>query len=234
MGLTELKPFFTYFGGKYRIAPRYPRPRWRVLVEPFAGSAGYAVRYPHHSVMLYDANPKVCGTWQYLIRVSAEEILRLPLTFEDVRDLKICQEAKWLIGWWLNKGTAQPRNLPGLWMRQNTRPHSYWGETVRGRLARQVAYIRHWRVYSSGYDSCPNPVASWFVDPPYQRSGKNYPHHEVDYGSLKNWVTTRKGQVIVCGQEGDAWMPFSPFTETRGTQGRKMPGTSKEVIWTNA
>ena len=37
---TKLKPFFTYYGGKYRAAPKYPEPVHGSIVEPFAGSAG--------------------------------------------------------------------------------------------------------------------------------------------------------------------------------------------------
>lgn len=44
--MNKLKPFFTYFGGKYRIAPRYPKPQYNTIIEPFAGSAGYSLRYP--------------------------------------------------------------------------------------------------------------------------------------------------------------------------------------------
>jgi hypothetical protein len=231
VGKVKLKPFFTYFGGKYRIASRYPSPRWLLLIEPFAGSAGYAVRHWDRYVRLYDVNPKVYGTWHYLIHASEEEIYHLPLVFDDVRNLSIPQEAKWLIGWWLNKGHVQPCNLPGYWMRGGTRPNSYWGLAVRDRLASQLKYIRHWRVYNDSYESCPANNAAWFVDPPYQRSGRNYEYNGVDYDSLQRWVLARRGQVIACGQEGDIWLPFSPFVETRGTPGYKMPGTTKEMVW---
>ena len=39
-----LKPFWRYYGGKYRAAPAYPPPRLGTIVEPFAGSAGYSLR----------------------------------------------------------------------------------------------------------------------------------------------------------------------------------------------
>jgi hypothetical protein len=228
----KLKPFFTYYGGKYRIAPKYPKPRYATLIEPFAGSAGYSLRYPEWKVRLYEVNPKVYGTWKYLLNVKPPEILRLPLVFDDVRDLKIPQEAKWLVGWWLNKGHVQPCNLPGQWMRQGTRPNSFWGEAIRERVASQLTCIRHWKVFEVSFESILQYKASWFVDPPYQRSGKSYPDHAIDYSSLAQWVRTLPGQVIVCEQEGANWLPFRSFVETRGTGGYKMPGTSKEVIWT--
>lgn len=233
-----LKPFFTYFGGKYRIAPKYPKPRYLDLIEPFAGSAGYAVRYPHRRVHLYDLNPKVIGTWQYLIRSSEKDILSLPLVFDDVRDTGICQEAQWLIGWWLNKGTTAPCNVLSKWMRDSLvksmkgNPHlTFWGDRIRERIASQLHSIRHWKAEVTSYESIPNIKASYFIDPPYHKSGKIYTHSTIDYDHLAEWSKSRKGQVIVCEQEGANWLPFKPFLECRGTQGYKMPGTSKEVIY---
>lgn len=42
-----LRPFFTYFGAKWRAAPHYPPPTHPTVIEPFAGAAGYALR--HHT-----------------------------------------------------------------------------------------------------------------------------------------------------------------------------------------
>lgn len=43
----NLKPFFTFYGGKWRAAPHYAPPEFATIVEPFAGAAGYSVR--HHT-----------------------------------------------------------------------------------------------------------------------------------------------------------------------------------------
>jgi hypothetical protein len=37
-----LKPFFNYYGGKWRVARRYAPPEHDLIIEPFAGAAGYA------------------------------------------------------------------------------------------------------------------------------------------------------------------------------------------------
>lgn len=78
--MPTLKPFFTYFGGKYRVARRYPPPESETIIEPFAGAAGYSLRYPDADVILNDLDPVVAGTWDYLIHVSADEIRSLPST----------------------------------------------------------------------------------------------------------------------------------------------------------
>lgn len=82
-GTTDhnLHPFFSFFGSKWRLAPSYPRPEASTIIEPFAGSAGYSLRYPAHRVKLFDIDPVVVGVWKYLIAVSERELLRLP----DVR-----------------------------------------------------------------------------------------------------------------------------------------------------
>lgn len=100
------KPFFTYFGGKYRAAPHYPKAVFDTIVEPFAGAAGYSLRYHRRRVILVDADPIIVGLWKYLIAVSPEDVRRLPLVGDDetVDNLDVCQEARWLIGFWLNKG----------------------------------------------------------------------------------------------------------------------------------
>lgn len=141
-----LRPFFGYYGGKWRTALRYPAPKFDTIIEPFAGSAGYAMRYPTRAVQLYDANPVIVGVWDYLIRTPRSEIARLPLHFDHVDELDVPAEARDLIGFWLNRGVAMPRRSPSAWMRSGIRPGSFWGEQVRHRIASQVEHVRHWTV----------------------------------------------------------------------------------------
>ena len=68
-------------------------------MEPFAGSAAYACRYADRRVILCDADPVICAIWEYLINVSASEVLALPLRFEHIDELtNVPQAARWLIG----------------------------------------------------------------------------------------------------------------------------------------
>ena len=52
--MTSLRPFWAYYGGKWRAAPRYPRPMHDTIIEPFAGAAGYSLRYPDRNVVLVE------------------------------------------------------------------------------------------------------------------------------------------------------------------------------------
>jgi hypothetical protein len=40
-----VRPFFSFFGSKWRVAPHYPAPERDLIIEPFAGSAGYSLRH---------------------------------------------------------------------------------------------------------------------------------------------------------------------------------------------
>lgn len=232
--MTGLRPFFGYYGGKWRTAPKYPAPTELHIVEPFAGSAGYATRYPHHGVTLIDANPVICGIWDYLIHVRSAEVARLPLHFDHVDELAIPLEARDLIGFWLNRGVAAPRRSPSAWMRSGVRPGSFWGEQIRGRIAGQVEAIRHWRVIHADYRAIGIDLrATWFVDPPYEGDqGSHYPHKVTDYGHLGEWCQRLIGQTIVCERDGADWLPFEPLHHAKAMHGGKRSGVSAEAIWT--
>jgi hypothetical protein len=232
-----LKPFFTYYGGKWRVAPKYPAPQHERIFEPFAGSAGYSLRYPDHDVWINDSDPFITGTWDYLVGVSEDEILGLPDLQEGqtTDDLPLPQEARWLIGWWLNKGSAQPKRRPSTFMLHHAAGAPYWGQSIRERIARQLPAIRHWTVTNYDYEELPNWQATWFIDPPYDSAaGRHYRHgaDEIDFPRLGRWAQWREGQVIVCEADDADWLPFEPLTTIDGTEGRqKVTRARTEVLW---
>lgn len=227
-----MRPFFKLYGGKWRSVPRlYPHPQHDIIIEPFAGAAGYAVRYHDRRVTLADVDPVITGIWKYLIRVSSAEILSLPDLgpYDTVDDLKVCQEAKWLIGFWLNSATSSPRKSPSAWMRSGIRPGCFWGTRVRQTIASQVDGIRHWTILEGGYETLPNVSATWFIDPPYQHAGRHYTFGStlLDYVHLGAWCRARNGQIIVCESAGAAWLPFTPLASIKTARRRR----SQEAIW---
>ena len=171
MANKQLRPFFGYFGGKWRDALRnYPAPEHPLIVEPFAGSAGYTLEYPDRQVVLCEVDPTIAAVWSYLIHVKPEEINAIPDVSPGttVDDLNVCPEAKWLVGFWLNRATSYPRKSPSKWMRDGIRPGSFWGDRVRSTIAAQVTHIRHWQVHNCSYEKAPiSEDATWFIDPPY-------------------------------------------------------------------
>lgn len=229
-----LRPFFSYYGGKWRDALKlYPPPKHDTIIEPFAGSAGYSLRYANKRVILYEIDPVLVAVWRYLIEVKSSEILGLPDLPSDgtIDDLGVCQEARWLIGLWLNRGASSPRKSPSKWMRDGIRPGSFWGDRVRHTIASQVESIRHWEVHNSGYVEClDRPDATWFIDPPYQVAGRHYRFGSevIDYKALGSWCKERSGQVIVCESAGADWLPFRPLGSTKTTRAAHR---SAEVYW---
>ncbi len=237
--MTNLKPFFCFYGGKWRAAPKYPPPVHDLIIEPFAGAAGYSTRYADRKIVLLEKDPTIAALWRYLIHVTPEEILSLPLMSADqtVDDLNIPPEARSLIGFWLNKGAASPCLRPSSWMRSGIRPASFWGQTIRTRIASQVDRIKHWRVIEGSYVDAGSPSyeATWYVDPPYQRQGTHYrcSSDEIDFQHLGSWCRNLRGQVMVCEQAGAAWLPFITFATIKANESKHGKGICSEVLWQN-
>lgn len=232
-----LKPFFSYFGSKYRIARTYPPPEHADLIEPCAGSACYALHYPTRRVLLIEKNPVVAALWKWLVAVKCDEVLRIPIfgrgveTVDDMRD--VAPEARTLVGFWVNKGSASPRRSPSHWMRQGLSPSSWWGFDVRLRIAQQVQWIRHWRVIEGSYEQAPDVEATWFIDPPYESAGSHYPcgSAAINYTHLAVWSRARRGLVIACENEGATWLPFTHHVDAKASERYGGGRVSCEVIY---
>lgn len=220
-----LRPFFSFFGGKWKLATRYPAPSRPLIVEPFAGSAGYATRYADRDVVLVDRDPTIAAIWRWLITVSVDEVMSLPLDPSDRSSLH--RAPRDLIGFWCARGRTRPANTTSsAWLRSGKWPASFWGEYARARIAEQVPLIRHWRIIEGDYTEAPDVDATWFVDPPYIGS-RRYPARVEDYAHLASWTRSRRGQVIACEQSGATWLPFSKFRRTTNIS----RGTTVEAIW---
>jgi hypothetical protein len=224
---TSLRPFFPFYGGKWRAAPRYPQPSYGTIIEPFAGSAGYATRHPDRNVVLCDRDEVLAGLWQYLIRVTEGEIRAIPVDIRHVDEINGPQEPKWLVGFWLNSGSAQPKKSRSAWSVEWAIQGSTWSLTTRERVASQLHAIRHWKVIHGSYENAPDYEATWFIDPPYADKGKYYRYSKIDYPLLAGWCQNRRGQVIVCENEGADWLPFEP---TIGAI-KSVKGKSMEAMW---
>ncbi len=231
----KLRPFFSFYGGKWRAAPHYPVPKYATIIEPFAGSAGYSLRHHKRNVVLIEKDPLIAETWRYLLKVEQSEILALPdiEIGQTTDDLNVSPGAKLLIGWWLNSGSAQPKKSPGAWLRSGQTWTTGggvfpWGPKVRERVASQLDAIRHWTIVEGDYADVPDFEVTWFIDPPYVEKGRHYRFgsSKIDYDHLSSWCGSRSGQIIVCENDGADWLPFSFFRDTKSSRGH-----SREVVW---
>jgi 16S rRNA G966 N2-methylase RsmD len=216
-----MNPFFRYFGSKWRSSIRYPSPDpIGIVCEPFAGSASYCVRYNIKHAVLVDLDERVCALWDYLIHVSASELLSLPLlqAGERISEIAASAEAKLLIACWTNTSPFHDQMPSAEYLSQGNPIGSFWDASVRERLARQVAQIRSWKVVQGDYSLSPESHTT-FIDPPYQVWGKAYlcGSSGIDYTVLAEWSKARKGLTIVCEQEGATWLPWNEVVRTRRT-----------------
>ena len=218
---------FPYFGGKYRLARHYPPPVHDTIIEPFAGSAAYALFHHFgHRVILVEKDPQIVALWKWLItEATPQTILELP-DIERGTPLDVFgpmgTPARTLINL-VAQSAATDRHLATEWMAARWNPR-------RRRVADRVDRIRDWTIIAGDYTLAPNMEATWFIDPPYQTAKDGYrsaPNTDIDYTALSAWCRSRKGQVIVCEHEGADWLPFR---DLRGalTQSKAM---RRELIW---
>lgn len=226
-----MRPMFSYFGSKYNLAKLYGKPKHNLVIEPFAGSACYSLYWNVPKAILIDPFPQIIGIWQFLIKATEREIMSLPVDFDHVDDLKIPQEAKWLIGYWVNASPSSACKSYSLWARSYR--HGFWGDRIKCRIASQLSGIRNWDARLGDYSDAPDVMASWFIDPPYYVAGKHYVFNKVNYAAVASFCRSRKGQVFVCENAGANWLPFVYLHKGRGLGGKYRSGVTHEVVWTN-
>jgi site-specific DNA-adenine methylase len=222
-----------YYGSKVNSAHRYPEPQHELIVEPFAGGAGYSLRHRTKKVVLFDYSADVVSAWQWLIKAPQEHILELPLLQpgEEV-PAHLPHGARCLIGFatMLIGARPQMQMVPC----SARVPSSFWGANRRAALAELAPQIKHWQAHLGHYSTIPEyPVATWFIDPPYQGPAGNHYRYGVDYTHLAEWCRSRPGQVIVCEAPGADWLPF---TETHLVRAAPRAGTAgrpqaREAMW---
>lgn len=237
---------FSYVGQKRGLIECYPPPKHGLIVEPFAGSAGYARRWgADRDVLLVEKSPQVARMWKWLVRAEPDEIMSLPL-LQDIpgMDLRcadgISAEARIFIGMNIGYGIA-PRHTPSSMAVSNCRSGTlqWWNESSRRATAEAVVRMRGWEVLCGDYSLAPNVRATWFVDPPYARLSDMYGHMVDDYDELGRWCRKRRGQIIVCEDMDALWLPFVALpTEKRsvrasGGTGAKLGqgGLHREGVW---
>jgi len=214
---------FSYYGSKSKIVDYYPPPKHKKIIEPFAGSARYSLKYWQNDVTLIDKYPVIVAIWNYLINATKKDILDLPDLKEGdkVDNYNISDVEKWLIGFCINGGSAQPK--------KTAKSYNTWGE-AKNRIANDLHKVKHWKAIECSYEDLENEEATWFIDPPYKFGGEWYVKStkHIDFDKLADWCKTRNGHVIVCENTKADWLPFKPMIDMQGAMFK-----TTEAIWSN-
>lgn len=218
---------FSYYGSKSKVVDYYPAPKHNLVIEPFAGSARYALKYFDRDVILMDKNPLVVQIWYYLQQCSIQDIKRLPVLKRGTvisREMFTCDGEYALMRFLIVQAAFSGNNTV-------TKFGEMRFENNRGRIIANLHKIRHWKIMCGDYNELENIVATWFIDPPYVVGGHKYTFSSkrIDFNALSGWCQTRLGQVIVCESAGAEWLPFVPLKKMNGIVG----DSKMEGIWTN-
>lgn len=217
---------FSYYGSKSKIVGCYPTLKFGKIIEPFAGSARYSLKYFDRDILLVDKYEVIVRIWKWLQEASERDIMSLPEPkLKETIDRKDfdCIEQAWLMGFLVQQGVNAPRLTVSKYAENGIR-------TQKKNIAQQLYKIKHWEIRLDDYENIKNESATWFIDPPYQFGGEYYvkSNKEINYERLADWCKRREGQTIVCENSKASWLPFRQMAKMKGSL-----YTTTEVIWSN-
>jgi hypothetical protein len=214
---------FYYTGRKGRLATSYPKPRYDVVIEPFAGSMAYSLFHRPKMAVGLEVNKRVVDLWRRLCSMTLHEIraLQPPAVGEITTDL-----------YWILASAS----YSALDVRQLKVTSFMAGrfEFQKRMTIRHIGYAPNHIHYQFGdYWEAPDIEATWFIDPPYETiTGYGKGNDPLDYGDLAEWCISRRGQRIVCEGPAGTWLPFKKHRNYRGvrvSKGVERNGT--EFVW---
>lgn len=217
---------FSYYGSKSKIVDYYPPPKHKKIIEPFAGSARYSLKYWQNDVLLVDKYDVVINIWKWLQQCSDNDIIGLPKLKkgDDIRKMNLSEDEMIFLSIACGAGASLPQYTVSSLGEQNAK-------TLYSNTIKNLHKIKHWEIRQGSYNELGNEEATWFVDPPYQFGGHRYKHSNsnIEFNKLSVWCKGRNGQVIVCENTKATWLPFNPIIKFTGTQNN----TTTEAIWSN-
>lgn len=216
---------FSYYGSKSKIVDYYPPPKHKKIIEPFAGSARYSLKYFERDILLVDKYEVIVDIWNWLKQCSKNDIIKFVSLKkgDDIRKLNLSKsELNW-VGLIINQGTNEPKNIVTEFSAKGL-------DKFIIRVANSLFKIKHWEIKHGSYEDIKNEEATWFIDPPYEFGGEHYVEStkNIDFAKLAEWCKSRNGQVIVCENTKATWLPFKPMKEMQGTMFK-----TTEAIWSN-
>lgn len=223
---------FSYYGSKSKIVDYYPPPKYGKIIEPFAGSAKYSLKYFHNDITLIERNKQIFDIWMYLQSSSEKDINSLPrlIKGDDIKSLNLSHIEKDFLGMMFgNAGAVSPCYTVSSFGDYRLR-----GDSL-GIVAKNIFKIKHWNIIHGSCFDFPNVEATWFIDPPYQFGGHKYKFGNklLNYNELAEWCKCRNGQAIVCENTKADWLPFKFLTSRSDNSSNAHKNKTIECIWSN-
>jgi len=215
---------FSYYGSKSKIVDYYPPPKYGKIIEPFAGSARYSLKYWDREITLVDKYRPVIDAWLYLRSASISDINNLPKLKpnDNIDNFDISIGEKSLLSFLVNVGNTGRKSM-------TERSFNQYEGQMRN-IKESLFKIKHWNIICDDYKNLTNNEQTWFIDPPYQYGGNEYKENnkKIDFGSLAEWCRSRNGHIIVCENTKANWLPFLPIIDMQGSVHK-----TTEAIWSN-
>jgi len=188
---------WSYYGAKTNVVDHYPPPKCDKIIEPFAGTARYALKYFEKDVVLVDKYDVIVKIWKWLQKCSEKDVLALPRfkAGDNINEHKYnCEEERLLCGFLVGFGFRGPRQTATPRLRNRPNAMNY---TINS-IASQLFKIRHWEIRSGSYEEIKNQEATWFIDPPYEFGGEHYikSNKHIDYNHLGSWCREHKRLIL--------------------------------------
>jgi len=203
----------SYYGSKSKLVNLYPEPTHDKIIEPFAGTARYSLKYWDRDVLLVDKYEPIIKIWHWLQQASDKDLDRLPVLKqgESLKDYNLAEGEFLFLSFIVNEGVTSPKYT--VTKRASTKVE-YKIQTTKNILPK----IKHWDIRLGDYNEIENTKATWFIDPPYFNGGEHYPKSNkfINYTELSDWCKSRRGQVIVCENDSADWLPFENLKEYWG------------------
>jgi len=226
---------FDYYGCKNALARHYQRPRYGLIIEPFAGSAAYSLywlqRMPNARAVLCEKSDATYDAWMKLKSMSVDDIRNYhePVVGEKTDDFFVKMSSAG------NQACRSKLMIVTDRMAARFKVSKRRMSLLRPLMDRMTVVHGDCFEALSQYDE---EECTWFIDPPYQVVGKSVRGdgyafgcraRDMDFERLAKWCRERNGQVIVCEQEGANWLPFRPLKSATNTNDKNYA----EVVWTN-
>lgn len=192
-----LNPLFKWFGSKWSSAKRYVQPlEGSLIIEPFAGGAGYSLNHSEHDVIIWDENTQLQELWSWLINDAKQrDVLDIPINLPvgtDILSLGLSRGQSLLLKHWQRTNTQGKCFTISPW---GNKP-GQWTANTRARIAEEIEGIKHWKFQKPSWTE----TATWFIDPPYLYNYR-YGYNDFDHAELARAIQTLPNDSLVIACE---------------------------------